>query len=71
LGLKRQYGNVRLEAACYRAIEFETLNYRSIKNILKAGIEYEQLPSEQAFDQLASVYTGSGRYGRNTRQLIQ
>lgn len=71
LGLKRQYGSVRLEAACYRAIEFETLNYRSIKNILKAGIEYEQLPGEQAFDQLASVYTGSGRYGRNTRQLIQ
>lgn len=70
LGLKRSYGAARLEAACYRAIEFETLNYRSIKNILKAGIEYEQLPSETAFDRLASVYTGNARYGRNTQQLI-
>ena len=70
LGLKRSYGSARLEAACYRAIEFETLNYRSIKNILKAGIEYEQLPSETAFDRLASVYTGNARYGRNTQQLI-
>jgi len=71
LGLTRQYGNARLEAACLRAIEFDTLNYRSIKNILKAGIEYEQLPSETAFDQLASTYTGSGRYGRDTKHLIQ
>ena len=70
LGLKRQYGYARLEAACYRAIEFETMNYRSIKNILKAGIEYEPLPSEKTFDQLASVYTGTARYGRNTEQLI-
>lgn len=70
LGLRRQYGSARLEAACYRAIEFETMNYRSIKNILKAGVEYESLPSEKAFDQLARVYTGNARHGRNTQHLI-
>jgi len=71
LGLSRQYGHRRLEAACLRAIEFDTLNYRSIKNILKAGIEYDQLPSESAFDKLASAYTGSGRYGRDTKDILQ
>lgn len=71
LGLRRQYGDARLEAACCRAIEFETLTYRSIKNILKAGVEYEQFPSESAFNHLASVYTGAGLYSRDTQQLIQ
>jgi transposase len=71
LGLKRQYGDARLEAACCRAIEFETLNYRSVKNILKAGVEYEQLPSEAAFNHLANTYTGSGKYTRDLQLLIQ
>ncbi|GGI93732.1 IS21 family transposase [Legionella impletisoli] len=71
LGLTRQYGDARLEAACQRALEFDTINYHSIKNILKAGLEYEQLPSEVAFDKLAATYTGGGRFGRNTQHIIQ
>ena len=71
ISLKDKYGKNRLEAACKRAISFDTINYRSIKNILQAGVEYAQLNQEEAFDYLASVYSGGGQYCRDTKQLIQ
>lgn len=71
VALQNKYGENRLEAACRRAIAFETINYHSIKNILIAGVEYESLPQEDAFDYLAQSYTGGGQYSRDTKQLIQ
>ena len=71
VGLQASYGKQRLEAACHRALAFGTINYRSIKTILKSGVEYDPLPEEGAFDKLADAYTGSGKYCRNTKQLIQ
>lgn len=71
LGLQKKYGQNRLEAACKRALSFETVNYHSIKNILKSGVEYNSLTSEEAFDQLAETYTGSGKYSRDIKSIIQ
>ena len=71
LGLQKKYGRNRLEAACKRALSFETVNYHSIKNILKSGVEYNSLTSEEAFDQLAETYTGSGKYSRDIKSIIQ
>lgn len=71
LALQKKYGRARLEAACQRAIAFNTLNYRSIKSILKQGVEYSSLPDEHAFDELAESYQGKGLYSRDTKTLLQ
>ena len=47
LGLMRlgkQYGDVRLEAACVRAAHLKAFTYRTIKNILSSG--FDQMPIE-------------------------
>jgi len=68
--LEKKYGRDRLEAACKRALAFETINYKSIKNILEAGVEYNSLDSEEAFDLLADSYTGCGKYSRDIKSII-
>jgi transposase len=42
LGLMRlgaRYGNERLEAACERALAFDLVSYRGVRNILEAGMD--------------------------------
>ena len=46
--LSRGYGEVRLEAACRRALALEVCTYRSIKSILSTGKDSEALPGEGA-----------------------
>lgn len=70
VGLKEKFGAARLEAACKRAIAFETTNYHSIKNILKAGVEYQMLSEIDAFDRLTEAYTGNGKYCRDIKSII-
>ncbi|MCX7126132.1 MAG: IS21 family transposase [Gammaproteobacteria bacterium] len=69
--LEKKYSKNRLNAACKRAQAFNTVNYRSIKNILEAGVEYDTLASEEAFDLLSDTYTGNGKYSRDTKSIIQ
>ena len=45
--LARQYGPVRMEAACKRAVTLKVCSYRSIKSIMKAGKDSEPLPDEE------------------------
>ena len=45
--MAEKYGDRRVDAACYRAITFDTPSYRTIKNILKA--EYDKVPPEGNF----------------------
>lgn len=71
ISLKKTYGAARLEAACQRALAFNAINYRSVKNILKQGAEYQPLPAEVAFDALAETYTGKGIYSRTTSTILQ
>jgi hypothetical protein len=68
--LQNLYGKHRLNAACQRAMLFNSVTYQTIKAILKKGIEYEQLPPLQAFDQLAESYTGNGIYCRDIKNLL-
>jgi transposase len=37
--LGERFGKERLEAAAFRALRFNTTNYRSLKNILEAGLD--------------------------------
>jgi len=45
LRLRQKYGEARLEAACRRALAFDDPAYKTIKGILKNGLE-QQLPPE-------------------------
>lgn len=69
LRLEKPYGAQRLEAACHRALHFSTLNYTSIKTILKKGLDQQALAP--AFDQLGSTYTQGGLFCRDTSTMIQ
>lgn len=62
--LSQKYGAARLENACVRALSFDNVKYKSIKNILQQG--FDQLPLEhELFTSLplSSVYT-AGRFLR-------
>ena len=43
LRLAKAYGEMRLEAACRRALQIDSLSYRSIESILKNGLDQKPL----------------------------
>lgn len=68
LRLGKTYGEPRLEAACERALSFEAPRYRTVKDILKNGLD--QQASVAAFEALADTYTRGGRFVRSTQSLF-
>ncbi len=44
LSLGKSYGEIRLEAACRRALYINALSYRSVQSILKSGLDHKPLP---------------------------
>jgi transposase len=71
LSFQKKYGKARLEAACQRALAFQSISYKTIKLILQQGLEYAVLPETEVFDALADTYTGKGRFCRDTSTLLQ
>lgn len=71
IGLQKKYGNARLDAACKRALSFQSGYYKTVKSILQQGLEYAPLPENKVFDALAEAYTGKGRFCRDTSTLLQ
>lgn len=71
VSLQKKYGNERLNAACQRALVFQSVHYKTIKSILVAGAEYKPLPEQEAFDTLAETYTGQGRFCCDPSKLMQ
>ena len=71
VSLREKYGDARLEAACHRALVFQSAKHKTIKSILQNGLEYEPLPTQDAFDALTETYTGNGRFSRDTSTLLQ
>lgn len=63
LKLEDKYGSKRLEMACARAIHFNSISHKSIKDILRKEIECDHLPDSMS-QVLASVYQGVGTYQR-------
>jgi transposase len=47
LGLQRKYLPAQIEAACQRALKYDTTTYISIKNILARGLEAESVASRE------------------------
>jgi transposase len=48
LRLAKTYGDERVEAACRRALNFQTCTYRSVKSILAANLDRQPLATEEA-----------------------
>lgn len=60
--LSDQYGRLRLEAACARAVSFGAPRYRSVKQILSQGLDQQRDLIETV--ELEAPYRGSGRFTR-------
>lgn len=71
VSLQKNYGNARLDAACHRALAFQSVSYTTIKSILQKGLEYAPIQEQDAFDALTETYTGHGRFSRDTSTLLQ
>lgn len=67
--LGSRYGKARLEAACDRALSFDSPRYRTVKVILEKG--QDQLPAGGQQDTtLPDIYTGKSRFLRDTTTLL-
>lgn len=71
VALQKKYGASRLDAACQRALVFQSVHYKTIKSILQKGLEYQALPEQHVFDELTETYRGAGRFCRKTSTLLQ
>lgn len=69
LRLRKKHGPRRLEAACRRALAFDNIRYRTVKHILKKGLD--QVPIEQGEGgQLDLPFADSPRFARNIAELF-
>ncbi|MEI6987628.1 MAG: IS21 family transposase, partial [Rhodospirillaceae bacterium] len=68
LRLGGQYSRSRLEAACRRALNFGTPAYRTIKQILKDGLD--QQPDLLDVAELEATYLSGGRFFRSPTDLL-
>lgn len=64
LKLRERYGDERLESACARALRFDDASYKTVKGILRNGLdEQEVLPSRQSPPASTFVRTASELVG--------
>ncbi len=68
LGLRDRFGTTRVEAACTRALNFGSPAYRTVKQILKEGLD--QQPDLINTAELEAPYRGTARFGRNPSDLL-
>ncbi len=72
IALSKRFGSQRLEAACARALVYDTPKYRTVKTILDNNLDLQPVATDVANgdDDLAELYTGSGRFCRDTTSLL-
>src|SRR2546423_4977458 len=68
LGLRASFGTPRVEAACTRALNFSSPTYRTVKQILKEGLD--QQPDLLNSPELEAPYCGGARFARNRSDLL-
>lgn len=67
--LSEKYGNVRLEAACQRALSYGNPRYYTVKTILQKGLDQE--PKQRMLFSLSAIYTGKSRFCRDSQALLK
>lgn len=68
LGLRKKYGDERLEAACRRALAYQSVYYKTIKSMLDVGAEQQPLPQEKEIA-LTEPYSRGGKFCRDVSLL--
>ena len=68
LRLRDSFGPARVEAACARALRFGSPSYRTVKQILKAGLDHQADWVQSA--ELEAPYRGAGRFSRDPSDLL-
>ena len=68
LRLRDSFGAVRLEAACARALRFGSPSYRTVKQILKEGLDHQSDWVQSV--ELEAPYRGAGRFSRDPSDLL-
>ena len=63
VGLRERYGAARLDAACARALAVGDPRYRTIKNILAAGAEYDGQDSTESAALPPALLRGPQAFG--------
>ncbi|MDN7431559.1 IS21 family transposase [Burkholderia sp. AU45388] len=66
--LREKFGDQRLDAACARALAFNSPKYRTVKGILDKGLEGEGAPKPATAN--ADTYQNGGRFGRDLHSLM-
>lgn len=66
--LPKRFPPARVEAACARALVYDSPKYRTVKTILEKDLDQE--PTTPEPELLSDAYTGRGRFGRDTRQML-
>jgi hypothetical protein len=61
--LRKRYGDLRLEAACARALLFGDPSYKTVKRILAQGLEQEPAP-------IPVVLPAATTFARQTEELV-
>ncbi len=69
LSLRKKYGDERLEAACHRALAFQSIHYKTIKSMLEVGADRQGLPQEPTAE-LAEPYSRGGKFCRDAALLL-
>jgi transposase len=67
LRLSQQYGAVRLEAACARALAHDSPHYRTVKSILKGGHDLRPLEYVAGSSGASDTHSGYGQKARFVR----
>lgn len=67
--LSKKYGATRLNTACQRAIDFGSISYKTIKEILAKGLDESYQPNE-IIEEISEVYQGKGSFQRPTSATI-
>jgi len=66
--LSDQYGAQRVESACTRALAFGAPQFRTVKQILKQGLDQQPACAERV--ELEAPYLGAGRFSRHVSDLL-
>lgn len=68
--LQKRYSPERIDKACQRAIQFDSVKYTIIKTILDKEIDHETIDPHQDSATSNPVYQGQGLYQRDIQDIV-